>query len=41
MTQPPRPILRIFSPAFSIIIITVTGIFRQAFQYFLSNLLCI
>jgi hypothetical protein len=41
MTWPPRSVLRIFTPTFSIITVTVTSIFRQAFQYLFCNLLCI
>jgi hypothetical protein len=41
MTWPPGPVLRIFTPTFSIITVTVTSIFRQTFQYLFCNLLCI
>jgi hypothetical protein len=38
MAQSPGSILRIFATAFCIETVTITSIFRQTFQYFLSNI---
>jgi hypothetical protein len=41
MTWSPGSIFRVFTPTLHIIVVTIISIFRQAFQNFFSNILCI